>query len=209
LEYLSKKKIVPLMVVIAALMFCSSFMNPALAQECAVRVVAPSEVDPNVSTTFMVSIVAENIPEPGFYGWEVKLSWTPTVVNCTGETINNGIWESTFTPWVLNPINNVDGVYHQSVTAKTPSTPKTGTYWLVNLTFLIVGEPPAVTSLTIAAWPPATYCLATMSAEYIPHQFISATVNVVPEFNQIILVSLLMLMSLAAVIMSKTLKRTK
>lgn len=199
------------MVLIVFLVFCGSLANHASAQECVVRVVAPSEVDPDISPTFNVSIVAENIPSPGFFGWEVKLSWAPGVINCTSETLNLAIWGAgTYLgPWIPTPIDNVQCFYHQSLTGRAPGTPKTGTHWLLNLTFLVVAEAPAVTSLTISAFPPATYCIADSTAEQIPHQFASATLNIVPEFNQVILISLLMLMSLVSVILSRTLKKTK
>jgi len=90
---------------------------------------------------FVVSIVAEDVSD--FYDWEFVLIWTPKVINCTGETINTGIWgdENFLGPWVAMPINNTDGTYHQSVTGRAPGTPKDGTFWLVNLTFIIVAEP--------------------------------------------------------------------
>jgi len=130
----------------------------------------------SVGHTFTISIIAENIPSPGFYGWQVVLSWTPGLINCTGETINYGIWPYYMGPWVTDPINNVAGKYQQSLTGKAPSNPQTGTFWLVNLTFKIIQAPlpgqTLQTSLTISPPSGSSYCLADKSANQIPHAFI-------------------------------------
>jgi hypothetical protein len=127
-----------------------------------------------VNATFKISIIAENIPSPGFYGWEFYLSWTPSLINCTTETINTAIWPL-YSIWVTSPIDNTVGQYHQSMTARAPSTPQTGTYWLANLTFKIVKAPllgqTLQTSLTVTPAAGATYCLADIEANEIPHDF--------------------------------------
>jgi hypothetical protein len=195
-------------------------MGNVSAQECAVRVVAPATVDIGVSTTFNVSIIAENVPAqgtpPGFYGWEFLLSWDAGVINCTTETLNLEIWGAGnyLGPWVSVPIDNVAGTYHQSLTGRAPGTPKTGTFWLANLTFQVLLGGGGImsiaeTDLNVAAFPPSTYCLATQQATQIPHEFIQAHVEIVPEFVQAVPLLVLMLASVASVILAKTWKKTK
>lgn len=130
----------------------------------------------SVGDTFTISIVAQDVPSPGFYGWQVVLSWTPGLINCTLETINFGIWPTYLGPWIAVPIDNVAGKYEQSLTGRVPSVPQTGTWWLVNLTFQIVKAPlegqTLQTSLTISPGAGSTYCLADQAANPIPHGFV-------------------------------------
>jgi hypothetical protein len=135
-----------------------------------------------VGYQFTVSIIIENVPEPGFYGWELVLSWTPGIIDCVGETINFNLWKDPATgkyyyngPWVTEPIDNTAGTYWQSLTGKAPAEPSTGTFWLVNLTFQIVEPPPyggeVSTTLHLAPKPPSQYCIADKTATPIPHGF--------------------------------------
>jgi hypothetical protein len=127
-----------------------------------------------VGTTFAISIIAENVPSPGFYGWELYLSWTPSVIDCTTQTLDTAIW-TPYNTWVPTPIDNVAGTYHQAMTGQAPATPAVGTFWLVNLTFTIVATPlpgqTLETPLTISPAAGATYCLGDMGADEIPHDF--------------------------------------
>ena len=132
-----------------------------------------------VGKTFTISIIAEDIidQEGGMYGWEFWLTWTPGIINCTKEEINYGIWSYFSGPWISNPIDNDAGTYHQSLTARAPSQPVTGTYWLANLTFQIVKAPPTGGTLQteLKLEPPAgmTYCLVDKFAGEIPHEYVN------------------------------------
>ncbi|OGD48495.1 hypothetical protein A3K79_02535 [Candidatus Bathyarchaeota archaeon RBG_13_46_16b] len=128
-----------------------------------------------VGHTFIISIIAENIPtDNGMYGWEFVLHWTPGMINCTTETINYGLWSAFLGPWIPVPIDNVNGEYHQSLTARSPAVALSGTFWLVNLTFTITQAPPTggilTTSLALTKAPGyALYCLVNAAADEIPH----------------------------------------
>jgi hypothetical protein len=172
--------IMSLALILPLLTTSTTLLHVASAQpETAVKVQPAENIfytnTTSVGHTFKISIIAENIPEPGFYGWQVLLSWTPGLINCTAETINYAIWPYYMGPWVTDPINNIAGTYQQSLTGKAPSTPRTGTFWLVNLTFQIVQAPlngqTLQTNLTISASPPSSYCLADKTATEIPHAF--------------------------------------
>jgi len=134
-----------------------------------------SDVD-HPGDTFTVTVTIYDVPDPGFYGWEFWLSWTPGVINCTLETLNTGIFPA-YSTWDSEPIKNVAGTYHQSMTARVPSTPQTGTWLLVTLTFKIVASAPFMgtvsTDLTLSPPEGATYCIATAPPiVQIPHDFI-------------------------------------
>lgn len=132
------------------LIFYGYFIKNAVASQYAVlKIEAPAEVDLNSITMFNISIVAENAES--LYGWELVLTWSPSVINCTVETINYNIWsaDNYLGPWVTMPIDNLNGKYWQSLTGKPPAVPQNGTFWLVNLTFQIVGTPPTSTDFII------------------------------------------------------------
>ena len=128
--------------------------------------------------TFKISIIADVVQPDAFFGWEFVLEWTPGIINCTLEELNLAIWGpgNFLGPWVPTPIDNVNGKYHQSVTGKSPGTPKSGTFWLANLTFTIVAEPgygevlESPLHLTIAPGYTA-YCLLDINSNEIEHYY--------------------------------------
>jgi hypothetical protein len=132
-----------------------------------------------VGTTFKISIIAENIPnqEGGMAGWELILSWTPGLINCTAQQLNYAYWPSNSGPLVASPIDNVLGTYHQALSSRTPSNPVTGTYWLVNITFKITRAPPEggslSTNMTLQPAPGLAYLLIDIYGNEIHHEFIN------------------------------------
>ena len=132
----------------------------------------------SVGTTFTISIIAQDIidQEGGMYGWEFQLKWTPGIINITSEELNYDFWSSNSGPLVANPIDNAAGTYHQALSARAPSEPVTGTYWLANLTFQIIRAPSEggilQTNLTLEPAPGFVYCLVDKSAGEIPHDYI-------------------------------------
>jgi hypothetical protein len=181
-----KNKLASFFVIATLLLGMLAFAVPVNASPSTVlKVVDPTDGD-NIfhfwsdvnspGDTFKVSIIVENVPDPGFYGWEFYLSWTPSVINCTLEELNTNIW-SPYSKWVPSPIDNAAGKYHQSVTGQAPALPQTGTWWLVNLTFKIVAPAPYMsvvsTGLTLSPPAGATYCIADISGTEIPHDFIN------------------------------------
>jgi hypothetical protein len=130
----------------------------------------------NIGQMFQVSIIVKNIYDPGMYGWELVLEWTPGILDCVAETVNTAIWPYYLGPWISDPINNVLGRYHQALTATRPSYPVAGTYWLANLTFQIIKAPMPGESLSseLRITPNAgmSYCLLDFDANEIPHGFV-------------------------------------
>ena len=172
-----------LLLILILLVCCSAPMSAIKieAQEVCVARVYPSENifytnTTSVGATFTISIIIENVPEPGFYGWEFILSWTPGVINCTEEVINYDLWGGNYLgPWFWDPIDNEAGQYHQSLSGKSPGEPEVGTFWLVNLTFVIVKEPSPghVIETELIISPPAgsNYIIGDIEANEIPHEY--------------------------------------
>ncbi|NWG10795.1 hypothetical protein HXY33_03465 [Candidatus Bathyarchaeota archaeon] len=135
-----------------------------------------SDVD-HPGDTFEISVRAEDVV--GLFGWEFVLTWTPGMINCTLEELNFNIWGAGnfLGPWVSPSIDNVAGTYHQSLTGKAPGTPKDGTFWLANLTFVIIQEPGygevLHTELHLQkAAGFVAYCLLDSGSNEIPHDYI-------------------------------------
>lgn len=195
------KKCLTIMMLLVVVVSHGYFINVASSQSAVLRVEAPVEVDLNAITTFNISIIVENVE--GFYGWEFILIWAPGVVNCTGEMINYDIWGvGNFQgPFVTMPIDNLNGKYWQSLTGRPPGVPKSGTFWLVNLTFLIVGSLPASTDFIIQkAEGYEAYCLLDISAEEIPHQYQLHHVNIIPEFQEFYTLALIILTAVSLIL---------
>lgn len=186
------KKMKPLLLLLAILM-SFVYLSKVNAQEpvTVLKIESPAEVGPP-GQNFTISIIAENIPEDNrMFGWEIVIRWTPGLINCTGETLNYNIWGAGnfLGPWVTQPIDNVNGKYWQSLTGKVPGTPVSGTYWLVNLTFIVIGEPCNNVPFSFELPPGYTaYCLLNADAEEIPHQYQPATPHIMPEFNSIFII---------------------
>jgi hypothetical protein len=203
LKYSLKRKEATIAVILlAALLTYARFTNNVHAQVCTVEVQAPTEVQP--STTFNASIIADEIPnqEGGMAGWELILSWTPGVVNCTGEILNYAYWSANSGPLVPDPIDNDLGTYHQALGLRSPSLPVTGTYWLVNLTFLSSSEVSTQINLTIGPAPGLTYCLIDKYSNEIPHEIINSQTVIIPEFLETLLLPLLMILSVTSIMLA-------
>ena len=201
------RKITILLGLALMMLFCSAKTQPALAYATALSVQGGGDV---AQGTFKVSIIAENIPSDNkMYGWELVLNWTAGVINCTAETINYGIWVSYLGPWIPYPIDNAKGEYHQSLTGRSPATPVSGTYWLVNVTFTTVKGPCNSTGLTLKAAPGYVYCLLNNLSEEIPHDYIQANIHVVPEFPSLYFVPPLLILSAFPLVIKKLIKKRR
>jgi len=175
-----RKLIGLLMVAIILVSAVAVFTTPTSASSSTVVRVEPSEIHKwsdvdSVGDTFTISIIAENVEN--FYGWEFIVSWTAGVINCLSEEINTGIWPYYQGPWVTDPIDNDKGEYHQSLTAKAPSEPVSGTFWLVNLTFEIAAPAPygdvISTPIEVVPAPGYTaYVLLDPAGDEIPHDYV-------------------------------------
>ncbi len=161
----------------------SSSDSEPTSESCVLRVESPSVVPPN--STFSVSIIAENIPfaqdngDGMLYGWELVLKWNPDVVVCTTEMVNLDVWQAFLGPWVISPIDNTIGSYHQSLTARAPSAPVAGTFWLANLTFATADTPINFeTDLNLTHASGYVYCLLDRESNEIRHYYVGGHVEI-------------------------------
>jgi hypothetical protein len=180
--HINKPKTFAITILVTTMLFAVLPITPVFSQGGTALKVNPPEFTfytntTSVGHTFKISVIVENVAN--FYGWEFFLTWTPGMINCTTETINYAIWTAFLGPWVSPSINNVNGEYHQSLTARAPSTPKTGTFWLVNLTFTIIQAPPEggtlSTDLALEPAPGYVYCLLDDGGNELPHEFIDGS----------------------------------
>jgi hypothetical protein len=188
---------------VLTLILCGSITRNVSAQPPTAVLLfdGPATIDVNTQTTFVGSIIAANVSS--LMGWELLLTWDPTVVNCTGEQLNYNIWGAGnfLGPWVAVPIHNNNGTYHQSLTGRAPGTPQTGTFWLANLTFTVITSAiPDETDFTLQKWIEGydAYCLLNQFSDEIPHQYWPGHVDIVPEFMPLMVLSLLMVASASA-----------
>lgn len=188
-------------------LLCGIFLGKAQADlpTTILKIEAPAEVP--AGGTFNASIIAQDVTN--LYGWEFIVNWTAGTINCTGETVNYAVWSSFLGPWVTEPINNTLGQYHQSLTAKAPGTPVTGTFWLANVTFQVIKGPCNTTDLNLKAAPGYIYCLLDSNADEIPHQFVKASVHVIPEFATFLMLPLLMMLSAFSLVIAKKMRKRR
>ncbi|MEM0095633.1 MAG: hypothetical protein QW660_03240 [Candidatus Bathyarchaeia archaeon] len=204
----AKTLLLSTLLLILILFGCTNKVN---AQNTAVIVEAPLQVDPD--TDFNVSIIAENIPDQngGMAGWQLVLTWNASLISCTGELINMAYWPQNSGPLFANPIDNTIGRYRQSLALRAPSTPVTGTYWLVNLTFHSksdVTEPlPIVLKVLPDIESGMTYCLVDKFANEIPHEFGTSTLTIVSEFSSALLVACLLIVAAISINVLRMKKR--
>jgi hypothetical protein len=210
MEIIMKNRTTLLVGLTLTMLLCGIFFGKAQADTptAILKIEAPAEVQ--AGETFTASVIAQNVTD--FYGWEFIVNWTAGTINCTLETLNTAVWGAGSTylgPWVPVPIDNVAGEYHQSLTGKVPGVPASGTFWLTNVTFQVIKGPSNVTDLNVKVVPNQgyTYCLIDSNGEEIPHQFVKASVHVIPEFATFLMLPLLMIFSTSSLVIAKKMRR--
>ena len=204
-----RKLIGLLMVAIILVSAVAVFTTPTSASSSTVVRVEPSEIHKwsdvdSVGDTFTISIIAENVEN--FYGWEFIVSWTAGVINCLSEEINTEIWPYYQGPWVTDPIDNEKGEYHQSLTAKAPSEPANGTFWLANLTFTVSATLEQVIAVNFTVTKPPgydNYVLLNIQADEIPHAYQSYQITIIPEFTLTLLLVAMTISTIATIILKR------
>jgi len=108
--------------------------------------------EPAVGQQFTINITLENVAD--LYGWEVKLFWDNSLLNCTAEEypiLPEGLnWESPNSlllgPGIEQEYNATHGRWYHGLSALPMSPPMpepfTGTIKLVTLTFEVIYQPP-------------------------------------------------------------------
>jgi hypothetical protein len=88
-----------------------------------------------VNQTFNIEIKVENVNN--LYSFEFKLSWNPSILNCTDEDLHPPAeWGNYTFVWPMNKWERIQsGLYVVAVTALSPAPPFSGNASLVTLTF--------------------------------------------------------------------------
>jgi len=195
-----------LVLIVLILVIASSCLSPTYGElSTVVKVEGPGLIDPSETTAFNVSIIAENVE--GLYGWELILLWNDTTnIECTTEYVNTEIWPDYQGPWVTDPIDNEKGEYHQSLTAKAPSEPVSGTFWLANLTFTVSATLEQVIAVNFTVTKPPgydNYVLLNIQADEIPHAYQSYQITIIPEFTLTLLLVAMTISTIATIILKR------
>jgi len=97
--------------------------------------VYPSAKTVYVNQVFTIDIKVENVGN--LYSFELKLSWNPSVLNCTDENLHPpSEWGTNWFVWPQNKYERMqNGLYFVAVTALNPAPPFSGNASLVTLTF--------------------------------------------------------------------------
>jgi hypothetical protein len=205
MEIIMKNRTLLLIGLTITLLACGIPLRKAQAQTTILKIEAPAEVP--TGQDFTASIIAQDVT--GLYGWDLIVIWTPGTINCTSETANFAVWTAFLGPWVDPPIDNVLGTYHQSLTGRIPALAVSGTFWLTNLTFQVIKGPCNTTDLTLQAPGGYTYCLLDYDANEITHQFVKASVHVIPEFATLLMLPLLMIFSTSSLVIAKKMRKRR
>lgn len=149
---------------------------PSFALDAIVRV-EPQQVSAYQTETFTVNITLLNVQNT--IGWEVKLCWNRTIINCTTEIIhvpNEWTFNYTLGPGIQWNYNATHGRYYRALCGIKPSSPFNGSMPLSTLTFKALGCGMTTLDLcdSVLADNQAGGC------QPIPHLEYDANVNVLP-----------------------------
>jgi hypothetical protein len=103
--------------------------------------VVPSAVTAYKGDVLSVNITVSNVAN--LYGWEFKLLWNSTVLNCTEAEVHVPVlwWNSTFElgPGLENNFTETSGRFWRAIAAVNPAPAFNGSMTLATLTFKAVG----------------------------------------------------------------------
>jgi len=202
-------------VLLVSIMFIVSLsmasMRTATAQQTWIRVKPGPEVtlgpDPYpVGTEFVVNITLYDVTN--LYGWEVKLYWDNSLLNCTDEEYpiypENANWEDPnnikLGPGIDQDFNATHGMWYHGFSALPVSEPYpvpfNGTTNLVTLTFKVM-------DLGVAKLDLQATKLSDPDATPITHNDEDSTVTIVPEFPASVILSLFFIGTLVAIVLGR------
>jgi hypothetical protein len=123
---------------------------------------------PAYGKVFTINVTVANVTD--LFGYEFKLSWNTTLLNCTAAVVTPPVnWSSNYLI-AVNQVNNTLGQYWLAVGALNVSgvTAFTGNTSLASLTFEVIYDPLQDTSSTIG-FPTSTTILADKNGLPIDH----------------------------------------
>jgi hypothetical protein len=125
-----------LIFILSFLSFVFLFIMPASATDTVVQV-EPQNATPLKGDVFKVNVTLSNVLNMS--GWEFKLYWNETIINCTqAEIVGPSEWNSlnfTWGPGLQNDYNGTHSRYWRGFTLQNPAPSFNGSTPLVTLTF--------------------------------------------------------------------------
>ena len=159
---------------------------PALFVDPVDIVVAPGD-------NLTISAKIFNLTDSCLYGFGIKLTWDPTILNYTSHTMTTGVetypdgilHETVMT--VANIVNAIGGTYEIAATSMFPAAPfnrTDGNSTIFNMTFNALAFGMCTLNFTL-------HDLADNNAAPIQHTVYTSDVTVIPEFPSVVILPLL------------------
>ncbi len=164
-------------------------------------------VDPIVAPgeDLIVSVKMFNLTNANLYGFELTLTWDPTILNYSShiitipvETYPEGILHSAVMP-IANIVDSVGGTYEIAQTSLFPAAGfnrPDGNSTIFNMTFSALGLGFCTLNITHSAF-------ANSTASPIDHTVLYSDVTVIPEFPSVVFLPLLMTAAVLIVLVGK------
>ncbi len=157
--------------------------------------VDPSYLEVDIGEEKSVNINITNVEDPGLYGYDLKLYFNSTFLNCTGAVLPTGHF-LTGGLEIIKEVNNTLG-YIQLVVMLTGIVPgKTGSGVLANVTFSGIGI--GTSSLEIKE-----VTLLDPEGNEIQFGTNAGVIKIVPEFASALIIFVFMTVTLAVIMLKK------
>lgn len=177
-----------------------------LAYADAIIYISPTTKTVDVGETFPLEINVTGVAN--MYGYEFKLYWNRTLMNCTGYT------ETPPTPWGTNwdgsgpgitwNFNATHGRFWRAISARSPAVAFTGDVKLYTLTFeALTMDGPSDVCLNAGGTYPYPAKISDPAAMPIVCTQHCSEVTVIPEFPAYLITPLFMIMTLVSILMAK------
>lgn len=212
MQFLTFKGAKLLFLISLLLMPLLTFMTAVEAAPETIVKVEPESISVNVGEQIIVNITVIDVQN--LYGVEVVLYWNSSMLLCVHADVRLGEPDGVLhTPPPIfiaenNTIQN-EGKYVLSATAVSPAPPFNGSSTIVRITFNI--SSPGNSKLDLQSelydfpppdrWPPISYP--------IEHTTIDGSVTVIPEFLQIAILPLLIVVTVFALVLSRKAHRRR
>jgi len=180
-----------------------------LVYATAVVFISPTTKTVDVGETFPLEINITGVTN--LYGFEFKLYWNRTLMNCTGYTETPPAawgtnWDGSGVGITWN-YNATHGRFWRAVSARAPAVVFTGSVKLYTLTFeALTLDGPSKVSLNPGGTYPYPAKLSDPAAMPIACTQVPSQVTVIPEFPAYLITPLFMIITLVSILMAKVVR---
>ena len=186
------------------LVFSQFQTGPVRAASETIVKVEPTTSSANTGETFTANITIENVQN--LYGLEITLQWNSTILEATGLDVRTGQPDGTLcSPFltVENTLNQAQGKYSYVATSTTPAPPFNGSGIVVKITFNVTSLGGSNLNLESQLYdypPPDRWPRVSLP---IGHTTIDGSFVAIPEFPNMIILLLSMLVSVLSFMLLK------